>query len=141
MRGSRQRQVRELLRDLGETAQKCHDIAMKWRHTHVAHRQDRTRERVDVTAIVDPGERSIDAVRIRVSPSIGPEGDEEAFAATFQAHVKALRDLAWEKRIKPLEAAVLEESLPDIDALLAIAAPAPPPSKDPALVVDIKPSD
>lgn len=139
MSGRRQQQIGELVSILGSDAKECHDEVMTWRNQHAAHQVDRSREKTEVRAILDPGQRRIKRIAIRVAPALGPEEEPGALEERFQKHVKALRDLAWEQRIRPLERRVIEECTGEIDALLGIAEPpATPPSK--GFSIDISPS-
>jgi hypothetical protein len=139
MSGRRQQQIGELVSSLGADAEKCHADVMAWRNQHAAHRVDLARETVDVRAVLDPAQRRVLRSAIRVSPVLGPEEEGSDLATRLQKHVKALRDLAWEQRIQPLEAKVIAECKGSIDALLGIGSPpATPPSK--GFSIDISPS-
>jgi hypothetical protein len=116
--GSRQVLIKDLLDALGPSAQRCHDEVMKWRDKHVAHRQDRSRETVTARAIVDADDHRLVAVRVRVSPATGEE-DGGQLVSAFKRHIKLLRDMTWEQRIRPLEAQIIAEYADRIDTLLA----------------------
>lgn len=83
-------------------------------------RQDPQRETVTTRAMVDADARTILGVRVRVSPAIG-EKDGGALVEDFKTHVKRLRDLVWEKRIRPLEAEIVVEYRGRLDELLVKA--------------------
>ena len=137
--GRRQQQVGELVRILGHDAEKCHEEGMAWRNQHAAHRVDLAREKVDVRAILDPEPLRVKRIGIRVSPVLGPEDEGGALAARFQTHVKGLRDLTFDQRIRPLERIVIEECAGDIESLLQDAKPAEAPAVK-GLSIDISPS-
>jgi hypothetical protein len=125
--GSRQLQINELLEALGPDARRCHDDVMRWRNKHVAHRQDRQRETVTASAVIDSHHGRVRGVRIRVSPATGPEEDGSNLLPRFRDHIRTLRDLTWEQRLRPFEAQVLAECGPQFQRLLETAtAPSEP---------------
>lgn len=140
MSGRRRQQVEELLTFLGSPAKELHEDLMAWRNKHVAHRVDRTREQVDVRAMVDEAKRRVTGVKIRVRPVVGPEDqDNQQLASRVQEHVRVCKEAAWGQRIKPLEQRLLTESVALIDTIIAVAAqPDPPPVR--GFSIDISPS-
>jgi hypothetical protein len=54
--------------------------------------------------------------------------------------VKALRDLVWDSRIRPLAQTIFDERRTAGEALLALAKPSRP-ARDKVLMVEINPSD
>jgi hypothetical protein len=121
--GRRQQRVTDLVSALGAEAEKCHQDVMAWRNRHVAHRVDRLREAVETEVIVDPAERRLKRVNVRVAPALGPEEDVDDLVRRFESHVKALRDRVWEERFPALEREVLENYANRIEDLLAVAKP------------------
>jgi hypothetical protein len=136
--GQRQKQIHELVKELGEEATRCLAAAMKWRDKHAAHRVDPKREKVEVRVILDPDERRVKRVAIRVAPTLGPEEEEDELATTLANHVKTLRDLVWEQRLAPLEHEVIAAYESDVERLLARAALVAPATT--GFAIDISPS-
>ena len=121
--GRRQQRVTDLVTALGVDAEKCHRDIMAWRNRHVAHRVDRLREAVETEAIVDPAERRIKRLNIRVAPALGPEEEADDLVQRFETHVKALRDRVWEEHFVALEQEVLENYADRVEEVLAAAKP------------------
>lgn len=118
--GRRQSQIEELLDLLGSEAKTFHEEVMSWRNQHVAHRVDLSREQTEARAIIHPETHEIKAIRVRVSPVLGPEDEDDDLAERFKKYVEELRNLAWGQRIAPLEQKAIEEnSGAAVDALLA----------------------
>jgi hypothetical protein len=137
--GRRQKQqVTELLTAVGAEAEKTHDEVERWRNQHVAHRVDELRETVDVRVVVDPDDSRLRGTVIRVAPVLGPEEEGSDLAERFEAHARALKALAWQARIRPLEAQILNEHADDGEALLEAAKTAKAPESH--FVVTISPS-
>ncbi len=137
--GSRQILVTELLSALGPHAQQCHDEVIRWRDKHVAHRQDRSRERVTAEAVLDPAGKRILEIEIAVAPAVGPDYDGGQLVPRFQTLVFDLRNLAWEQRIAPLEAQAIAENSPQVDRLLQAARRHTPPPPTP-FQINIRPT-
>lgn len=121
--GRRQQRVTDLISALGVDAEKCHQDIMAWRDRHVAHRVDRLREAVEAEAIVDPAERRLKRLNVRVAPALGPEEEEDDLVQRFESHVKALRDHVWKERFPALEQEVLENYADRVEDLLVVAKP------------------
>lgn len=136
--GRRQQRVTELVSALGIDAEKCHEDIMAWRHRHVAHRVDRLREAREIAAIVDPTNRRLKRLNVRVAPALGPEEEADDLVQRFETHVKALRDRVWEDHFPALEQEVLESYADRIEDLLAVANPLPT-AQNP-FAIDINPS-
>lgn len=135
--GRRQALIRDLLDDLGPGAKECHDDVIAWRDRHIAHRVDASRETVTTHAVIDPDGPRVVGVHIRVSPATEPDQEGGQLVATFQGHIKVLRDLAWEQRLQPLETEVVEHYMSKLDSLIATASP---PESSTAFSVNIRPS-
>lgn len=136
--GRRRQHLTDLFSALGADAEKCHEDVMAWRNRHVAHRVDRLREAVDIEAILDPADRRLKRLRVRVAPMLGPEGEADDLAQRFEGHVKALRDRLWEERLPALEQEVLEDYASRVEDLLVAAKPLT--SAEPRFAIDINPS-
>lgn len=121
--GRRRRRLTDLVSAQGADAEKCHKDVMAWRDRHVAHRVDRLRETVEIGAIVDPAERRLKRLHIRIAPALGPEDEADDLVQRFEAHVKALRDRLWEERMPSLEQEVLDAHADRVEDLLAEAKP------------------
>ncbi len=111
---------------------------MAWRDRHVAHRVGRLREAVETEAVVDPAERRLKRLNVRVAPALGPEDGADHLVQRFESHVKALRDRVWEERFPALEQEVVENYADRIEDLLAVAKPLTP-AQNP-FAIDINPS-
>src|SRR5215212_3841689 len=136
--GRRQQRVTDLVSALGVDAGRCHEDTMAWRDRHVAHRVDRLREAVETEAILDPAERRLKRLNIRVAPAFGPEEEEGDLVQRFERHVKALRDRVWEECIPALEREVLENYADRVEDVLTVAKPLTP-TQNP-FAIDINPS-
>lgn len=104
MSGRREQQIKGLLAEFGQEVQEFHDELMRWRNHHVAHRVDDAREQTEARAIIDTAGEQIKAIRVTVSPTLGPEDEGEEVASRFMGHVKVLRDLVWTQRLASTEA-------------------------------------
>jgi len=112
---------------------------MAWRDRHVAHRVDRLRETVEIEAIVDPTERRLKRLRVRVAPALSPEEEGDVLVQRFESHVKVLRDRVWQVRFPSLEQSVLEDHADGVeDDLLAVAKPLA--AAQSRFAIDINPS-
>ena len=136
--GRRQQHLRDLVSAVGPDAEQCHREVMAWRDRHVAHRVDRLRESVEVEAIIDPGERRLKRLNIRVAPALGPEAEGDDLVERFEKHVKALRDRVWEERFPSLEEEILKEQAKKIEGLLSATKPLTPAKS--RFAIDINPS-
>ncbi len=85
-----------------------HNVIMKWRHGHVAHRADTAFETVDALLSVD-AMSAPSALRVLIQPEMGPQDDEE-LAEKFRTHVYLLRNTVWESFIAPLAAKLAERA-------------------------------
>ena len=136
--GRRQQRLTDLVSALGATAQKCHGDILVWRDRHVAHRVDLVRETVEIGAILDPAERRLKRLQIRVAPALGPEEEGDDLVERFESHVKLLRDRVWEAHFPALEQKVLEDYADRIGDLLAVAKPLAKAQSQ--FAIDINPS-
>lgn len=136
--GRRKGRVMELVSALGVDAEKCHQDVMAWRDRHVAHRVDSLREMVEIKAILDPAERRIKRLNVRVAPTLGPEEEAGDLVRRFESHVKALRDRLWEERFASLEKKVLEDYASRVEELIAAATPLT--AAENPFAIDINPS-
>lgn len=135
--GRRRQRLTDLISAQGPGSEKCHQDVMAWRHQHVAHRVDERRESVEVGVIVDPVERRLMRLHVRVAPVLGPEHEGDDLVQRFEAHVKALRDGIWETHFPALEEQALKAHSDRVAHLLASAAPLAPAA---AFAIDIDPS-
>lgn len=85
-----------------------HNVIMKWRHGHVAHRADTAFEKVDALLSVD-ATLTPRVLRVVVQPEMGPQDDDE-LAGQFRTHVYLLRNTIWESFIAPLAAKLAERA-------------------------------
>ena len=109
--GRRLARVGELLDEMSGSARATHDAVQEWRNQHVAHRVDPDREAVSVHAVFDDADddATMSNLRIRVTPTTGPEDEGTELAQQFADLVKELRDAAWRTRIDPLAGDLLEQ--------------------------------
>ena len=104
--GRRQQQITELVAEPGDTAEACHTELADWRNQQVAHRVDELREPVEIRLSLGATGVPKNTV-IWVAPVLGPEEEGSDLAERAVRHVRALKDRAWEMRVKPLEAEIV----------------------------------
>jgi hypothetical protein len=137
--GRRRQRVNEIVDSLGRDARACHDEVMAWRNQHAAHRVEPSRETATVRAIIDKHEAVVKRILIRVAPVVGPEDEARGLATRFASHVKTVRDLVWERRIRPLEEQLRAQCQVRV-ATLAAAAVVPAEGAKTPFAIDINPS-
>jgi hypothetical protein len=137
--GRRHSQIQELLKLLGPEADAFHKEVMSWRNQHVAHRVDGSRESTEARGIIDLATQRIRAIRVHVSPVLGPEEEDDDLAKRFKRYVEELRNLAWTQRIVPSEQRAIQANSEVLDDLLAKASSLSEPN-DRGFSIDIDPT-
>lgn len=137
-RGGRKQQIKELVTALGPAAEKCHQEILGWRNKHVAHRVDKSREKVAIHIVIDPETSRLKRTTVRVAPALGPEEEGSDLADRFYQHVRALKERLWRERIQALERKVLDEHADRAEELVEIAKPRARP--DSHFAIEIRPS-
>lgn len=133
----RRQPLADLISAQGVDAERCHKDVIAWRDRHVAHRVDRLRETVEIRVIVDPAERRLKRLNVRVAPALGPEDEADDLVQRLEAHVKALRERLWQERMPELERMVIDAYADRVGELLANAKP---PTTATGFAIDIDPS-
>lgn len=92
----------------GDEGLAVHEQIMDWRHGHVAHRKRSEFESVETVLTFASGPSHPTSLNVVLNIHSGPDNKAELVVA-FDAHVTALRDAMWEKRMFPLAPSIVDD--------------------------------